>query len=86
LKGVGMNASDALKQGMRDMADAVKQAAHEAKKGGGKGAHINVARRTNIKVARNIGHDGGTAHAFATHEAPIVQNGATTEGTDNSRS
>jgi hypothetical protein len=80
-----MKANDAFKRGMRDVANAVKQAAHEAKQGGGDGSHINVARRTNIKVARNIGHDGGTAHASATQEAPIVQDGDTHEGTDNSR-
>jgi hypothetical protein len=81
-----MKASDAFKRGMRDVADAVKHVAHEAEQGGGAGSHIHVARRTNIKVARNIGQDGGTAHAFASQEAPIVQDGATTEGTDNSRS
>lgn len=80
-----MRASDALKRGMRDAADAVKQAAHEAEKGGGAGSHINVSRRTNIKIARNIGRDDGTAHAFASQEAPITQDGARNEGTDNGR-
>ncbi len=77
-----MKASDAFKRGMRDVADAVKRAAHEAEKGGGGGSHINVSRRTNIKIARNIGRDGGTAHAFAGQAAPITQDGASDEGTD----
>jgi hypothetical protein len=80
-----MKAKDAFKRGMRDVADAVKQVAHEAETGGGGGSHVNVARRTNIKIARNIGQSGGTAHAFTSQDAPIVQDGARSEGTDTGR-
>jgi len=60
---------------MREVRDAVSRVVHEAAAGEGDGSHINVARRTNIKVAKNVGHDGGTAHASATQEAPIEQHG-----------
>jgi hypothetical protein len=82
-----MKTNDALKRGMRDVADAVKRVAHEASAGGEKGSHINVAHRTNIRVARNIGQPGGTADAFAIQDAPIIQDGAraTAEGTDPGR-
>jgi len=55
--------------------DAVSQVVHEAAKGEHNGGAINLTRRTNIKVAKNVGHDGGTARASATQVAPIVQHG-----------
>ena len=73
-----MATGDALKRGMRDVADAMKRVAHEAHEAeaqGGDGTHINVARRTNIQVAKNVGHDGGTTHASAAQDAPITQDG-----------
>ncbi len=70
-----MTAADDLKRGMKQVRDAVEQVVHEAAKDGADRSHINVARRTNIKVAKNVGHDGGTAHASATQVAPIEQHG-----------
>jgi len=59
---------DAVTKAIDTVADAVRDAPAE-------GSHINVARRTNIKVAKNVGHDGGTTHASATQIAPITQDG-----------
>jgi hypothetical protein len=59
---------------MKEVRDAAKRTIRAAAGDDG-GSHINVARRTNIKVAKNIGHDGGTAHASATQGAPIEQHG-----------
>ncbi len=53
---------------MDRIADAVRDAPAD-------GSHINVARRTNIKVARNVGHDGGTTRVSETQVAPIRQDG-----------
>jgi hypothetical protein len=53
---------------MEQVADAVREAPAE-------GGHINVARRTNIKVAKNVGQEGGTTHVSATQVAPITQDG-----------
>ena len=70
-----MNTGEDLKRGMKEVRDAAKRTIREAAAGSDGGSHINVARRTNIKVAKNIGHDGGTAHASATQDAPIIQDG-----------
>jgi hypothetical protein len=70
-----MKSGDDLKRGNKEVRDAAKRTMREAAAGGDGSSHINVARRTNIKVARNIGHDGGTAHASATQVAPIEQHG-----------
>jgi predicted site-specific integrase-resolvase len=70
-----MKRSDDLKRGMKEVREAAKRTVRAAATGGDGGSHINVARRTNIKVARNIGHDGGTAHASTTQVAPIEQHG-----------
>jgi hypothetical protein len=66
---------DDLKRGMEEVRDAVSRVVHEVAHGEHDGCTINVARRTNIKVARNVGHDGGTARASSTQAAPIVQHG-----------
>jgi hypothetical protein len=66
---------DDLKRGMKVVRDTVSRVVHEAAQGEHDRDTINVARRTNIKIARNVGHDGGTAHASATQVAPIVQRG-----------
>lgn len=50
--------------------DHVADAARDTPAGG---SQINIARRTNIKVAKNLGQDGGTVHASATQVAPINQ-------------
>lgn len=83
-----MTAGDDLKRGMKQVRDAVSQTIHEAAEGGNGGGRINVARRTNIKVAKNVGHRDGTVHASATQDAPIVQDGARadTGGTDSGHS
>jgi len=80
--------ADDLKRGMKDVRDAVSRVVREATDGENRGDTINVARRTNIKVAKNVGHDSGTAHASATQQAPIVQGGdaAAEEGTKSDRS
>ncbi|MGI8854677.1 MAG: hypothetical protein ACR2JW_02915 [Thermomicrobiales bacterium] len=70
-----MSSTDDLKRGMKEVRDAAKRTIREAAAGGDGGSHINVARRTNIKVAKNVGQDDGTAHASATQEAPIEQHG-----------
>jgi hypothetical protein len=70
-----MKNSNDLKRGMKEVRDAAKRTIRAAAAGDDGGSHINVARRTNIKVAKNIGHDGGTAHASATQGAPIEQHG-----------
>ncbi|MDQ2787927.1 MAG: hypothetical protein M3Y58_23330 [Chloroflexota bacterium] len=70
-----MNASNNLKRGMNRVHDAVNQVARAAAKDADGHSHVNVARRTNIKVAKNVGHDGGTAHACATQVAPTEQHG-----------
>lgn len=82
-----MKGSDDLKRGIEDVREAVTRVVHEATGDRGHGSHINVARRTNIKIAKNIGHDGSAAHASAIQDAPIIQDGtgAGEEGTDNSR-
>jgi carbamoylphosphate synthase large subunit len=79
-----MKKGDALKRGMHDVADAVRRVAQEARTGSDAGSHINVSRRTNIRVARNIGNDGGTANAFAIQDASLEQDGvaATGKGTE----
>jgi len=81
-----MTAGGDLKRGMKQVRDAVEKVVHEATREGNDARHINVARRTNIKVAKNVGHDGGTAHASAIQHAPIVQDGseADNEGMDTS--
>ena len=68
-----MHTGDNLKRGMKEVRDAAKRTIREAGAGGDGSSHINVARRTNIKIAKNIGHGGGTAHASATQVAPIEQ-------------
>ncbi|GEM_PF-3808066 len=80
-----MTARNDLKRGMKQVRDAVDRVMREATEGSQDGSHINVARRTNIKVAKNVGHNGGTVHASATQDAPIVQDGsgASEEGTPN---
>jgi predicted site-specific integrase-resolvase len=70
-----MSSGDDLKRVMKEVRDAAKRAIREAAAGSDGGSHINVARRTNIKVAKNIGHNGGTARASATQVAPIEQHG-----------
>ncbi len=70
-----MSGSDDLKRGMKEVRDAAKRTIREAAARGNSGSHINVARRTNIKIAKNVGHDDGTAHASATQVAPIEQHG-----------
>jgi hypothetical protein len=70
-----MKRGDDLKRGMKEVRDAAKRTIREAASAGGEGSHINVARRTNINVAKNIRHDDGTAHASATQIAPIEQHG-----------
>ncbi|MDQ2785240.1 MAG: hypothetical protein M3Y58_09595 [Chloroflexota bacterium] len=70
-----MNASNDLKHGMKRVRDAVNQVVRETAKDDNGQRHVNVARRTNIKVAKNSGHDGGMAHASATQVAPIEQHG-----------
>jgi predicted site-specific integrase-resolvase len=70
-----MNTGDDLKRGMKEVRDAAKRTIRAAAASSDGGSHINVARRTNIKVAKNVGHDGGTAHASATQVAPIEQHG-----------
>jgi len=74
-EGTEVNASNDLKRGMKRVHDAVNQVVRETAKGDGGHSTINVARRTNIRVAKNVGHDGGTAHASATQVAPIEQHG-----------
>lgn len=82
-----MTASDDLRRGMKRVRNAADRVVRAAAEGGDDGSRINVARRTNIKVAKNVGHDDGTAHASATQHAPIIQdgNGAGEEGTTNGR-
>ena len=70
-----MNASNDLKRGMKRVRAAVNQVVRETAKDNDGHSHINVARRTNIKVAKNVGHDDGAAHASATQVAPIEQHG-----------
>jgi len=70
-----MSGGDDLKRGMKEVRDAAKRTVRAAAARGDGGSHINVARHTNIKVAKNIGHGGGTAHASATQVAPIEQHG-----------
>lgn len=70
-----MNAVNDLRRGMKQVRDAIDQVSREAAKERDDRRHINVARRTNIQVAKNVGHDSGTAHASATQIAPIVQHG-----------
>lgn len=70
-----MNVGDDLKRGMKQLHHAADMAVREAAKGDDGHSHVNIARRTNIKVAKNVGHDGGTAHASATQVAPIEQHG-----------
>jgi hypothetical protein len=79
-----MKTDDPLGHAMRDVKKAVKRVAHDAETHGADGAHINVARRTNIHVAKNVGQDDGTAFASATQQAPIVQDGteSDSEGTN----
>ncbi len=74
-EGIEVNASNDLKRGMKRVHDAVNQVVRETAKDDGGHSHVNVARRTNIKVAKNVGHDGGTAHACATQVAPTEQHG-----------
>ncbi len=59
-------AVEAITEAINTVADAVQDAPAE-------GSHINVARRTNIKIAKNVGRDSGTVHASATQVAPIIQ-------------
>lgn len=70
-----MNVGSDLQQGMKRVHDAVDQAVRNAARGDDSHRHRNFARRTNIQVAKNVGHDGGTAHASATQVAPIEQHG-----------
>jgi hypothetical protein len=67
----------AITDAIKTVADAVHDAPAE-------GSHINVARRTNIKVAKNVGRDSGTVHASATQVAPIIQHNGekSVEGTN----
>jgi len=58
------------------IARAIDQVADAARDAPAGGSQINIARRTNIKVAKNVGHDGGTVHASATQVAPINQQGS----------
>ncbi len=59
---------DAVSTFVDQIADAVRDAPAD-------GSHINVARRTNIKVAANVGQEGRTTRASATQVASITQDG-----------
>jgi len=70
-------AVEAITEAINTVADAV----HDTPADGG---HINVARCTNIKVAKNVGQDGGVERASATQVAPIIQHSGekSVEGTN----
>jgi hypothetical protein len=68
---------DAFSKGMRGLADGLKQVADEAaaaERGEERpGVNLNVQRRTNIKVVRNVGRSGAVTAASARQDAPIRQ-------------
>lgn len=67
-----MDTNGRLTQKVKRVRDAVARAARAATKEG-TGTHVNIEQPTNIKVARNICREGGTAHASATQVTPVVQ-------------
>ena len=79
---------DAFKRHMNELRRKVKRAADKASTrsaadGGSGGQHINVARRTNVIVSRNIGRPGSVHGASAVQTAPIHQTGGRThEGSE----
>jgi len=63
------------------IAEAVEKIADGARDNTSGGSQINVARRTNIKVAKNVGQSDSDANASATQTAPITQQGPSHEAT-----
>jgi len=59
-----------LKDAMHEVAHQIRAQAEQADSGSG---HMNVAHRTNIKVATNVGQPNSTTQASATQIAPITQ-------------
>jgi len=61
-----------LKRTIKRAADQVREAVQNDQSGGG----VNIARRTNIVSAANIGRPGSVQQVEATQVAPIEQHGA----------
>ncbi|MCA1669898.1 MAG: hypothetical protein LC793_21420, partial [Thermomicrobia bacterium] len=70
--------SNDIKREIHSLKRAAKQTADAIEHDHASGARINVARRTNIKVATNFGRNDSTQHASATQSAEIVQDGSPT--------
>ena len=74
---------DELKRKVKRAADRAR--ARSAADGGSGGHHVNVARRTNVIVTRNIGRPGSIHGVSAVQTASIHQTGGRTHeqaGTD----